>query len=338
MTAPVSSLEAILEFVDVGQGDATVALDLVGRSAIIIDCPSWGVRPVRDVLRRHNIGVVDAVFITHFDDDHFSGIPQLVRDYAPRMIYANPDTLLPDDPSFPKYRAALAAFVDLQERGISDLTTVTRDMAGTVGPIKWEVLAPITADVWKSMGLARPHRNIASSVIALSSGPVRAIIGGDAPLRTWTRIANERIDQLSADVFRLSHHGANMRSGRSMIDVRTLFRHVDASHAIISTGSTNRYGHPGAETIHMAREAGARVMCTEVTPACLGHKDRAARPAVAGDVSQFDLPSRCAGNIRVEVTADSWAVYPTTDDHEKVLQSWATPHCLVGCTSLSLRS
>jgi len=100
-----SAPEGLVAFLDVGQGDATVAIDTTARRAIVIDCPSWAIQHVSHLLALHHVQDVDSVIVTHYDDDHFSGIPQLVREYSPTVLYSNPDTLLPEDPSFPRYRA-----------------------------------------------------------------------------------------------------------------------------------------------------------------------------------------------------------------------------------------
>lgn len=325
--------ESLVAFLDVGQGDCTIAADLSERRALIIDCPSWGLQRVRDFIRQHNITSIDSVIVTHYDEDHFSGVPQLVREFTPGVLYSNPETLLPDDASFPKYRAALAAFTDLDERGYIEIQRASRDLTGQSGSIKWSLLSPRHADVMKAMQMARPNRNHASSVVRLELGPATVIVGGDAPLQTWTRIQLDRPDLLRADVLRTSHHGSNLCGSGKVINTATLLSSVGASHIGISVGASNTYAHPGLHTVHSARLSGARVLCTQVTPACLGVPDSRQRREVAAGRGNVALPSNpnCAGAIRVEVAGNFWRVTPSVLDHARRVDGWSNPHCRLNC-------
>lgn len=325
--------EAIVAFMDVGQGDSTVAIDLNERSAIVIDCPSWGFASVRDFLTQHNVSHLEAVFVTHYDEDHFSGVPQLIQELAPTTLYSNPETLLPDDASLPKYRAALAAFTDFEERGSIEIEHACRDLAGRTGVIEWLILSPRPADVMRAMRLARPNRNVASMVVRLHVGAATIIIGGDAPLQAWTRIWRDRRQLMVADILRASHHGANMYAPSGVIDTATLFKLIGASHIGISVGADNRYGHPGLDTIHAARLNGARTLCTEVSPGCLGVHELSERRNVAAGRGNVALPVdyRCAGTITVETAGDKWRVTPSATVHAQRVDSWSTPHCRERC-------
>ncbi|MGH3836217.1 MAG: ComEC/Rec2 family competence protein [Pseudonocardiaceae bacterium] len=303
------------------------------RRALVIDCPSWGLQRVRDFFQQHDIKSIDSVIVTHYDEDHFSGIPQLVREFTPDILYSNPETLLPDDASFPKYRAALAAFTDLDERGLIEVQAASRDLTGQSGSIRWRLLAPRHADVIKAMQAARPNRNRASAVVQLELGPATVIAGGDAPLHAWTRIQLDRPDLLRADVLRVSHHGSNLRPSARTINTATLFSSVGASHIGISVGASNPYAHPGLHTVHSARLSGARVLCTQVTPGCLGVPESQQRQDVAAGRGKVALPSDpyCAGTIRVEVAGNFWRVSPSVSEHALRVDGWSNPHCRLNC-------
>lgn len=325
--------EALVAFLDVGQGDCTIAADLSECRALVIDCPSWGLQRVRDFIQQYSIKSIDSVIVTHYDEDHFSGVPQLVREFTPGVLYSNPETLLPYSASFPKYRVALAAFTDLDERGLIEVQRASRDVAGQSGSIRWSLLAPRDADVMKAMQTARPNRNRASAVVRLEIGPATVIVGGDALLHTWTRIQLDRPGLLRADVLRTSHHGSNLHSSATTINTATLFSSVGASHIGISVGAGNTYAHPGLHTVHSARLSGARVLCTQVTPACLGVSEPQQRRDLAAGRGNIALPAdpHCAGTIRVEVAGNLWRVTPASSDHAPRVDGWANPHCRLHC-------
>ncbi|MGH3773470.1 MAG: ComEC/Rec2 family competence protein [Pseudonocardiaceae bacterium] len=325
--------EALVAFLDVGQGDCTIAADLSERRALVIDCPSWGLQRVRDFIRQHNIKSIDSVIVTHYDDDHFSGIPKLVREFTPEVLYSNPETLLPDDHSFPKYRAALAAFADLDERGLIEVQAASRDLTGQSGSIRWRLLAPRHADVMKAMQTTRPNRNLASAVVRLELGSAAVIVGGDAPLHAWTRIQRDRPNLLRADVLRASHHGSNLRASARTISTGALLSSVGASHIGISVGASNTYAHPGLHTVHSAQLSGARVLCTQVTPRCLSVPESQQGQDVATGGGGVALPSDpyCAGTIRVEVAGSFWRVTPSVSEHASRVDGWSNPHCRLNC-------
>jgi competence protein ComEC len=60
------------------------------------------------------------------------------------------------------------------------------------------------------------------------------------------------------DVLKVAHHGS--RTSTSPLFLST----VRPSFAVISSGAGNRYGHPSPEVLERLREAGARVLRTDV--------------------------------------------------------------------------
>lgn len=325
--------EVVIAFLDVGQGDCTIAVDLLERRAVIIDCPSWGVAKVKDFVQDHDVTKFDSIIVTHYDDDHFSGVPQLVRDLKPKTLFSNPETLLPDDSSLPKYRAALSSFTDLDERGLVQVLQATRDLSQKAGAVTWTLLAPRYADVVRAIHSARPNRNVASAVVRLQVGSIVVLVGGDAPMRTWTRIYHDRHASLRANVFRTSHHGANMYGTNETIKAAALLQAIGATHVASSVGATNIYGHPGLHTIHASRLSGAQVFCTQVTGACLGVSDLEGRRAVASGRHDVNLPTNhaCAGTVQVEFAGRYWRVTPSRANHAERVNGWPTPHCRQNC-------
>jgi beta-lactamase superfamily II metal-dependent hydrolase len=329
--------ETEIAFVNVGQGDCTIAADLRAREALIIDCPAWGVNAAISVLERLRVRVT-TIFVTHFDQDHFSGIPALVRRFGPVVLYSNPETLLPDDKRYPRYRSALAAFADLEDLGLATNKSADRWMTERVGRVCWTLLAPQRTDVLRAMGASRPSRNQASSVVRLDTGPASAIIGGDAPGRVWASIVGGFPQPLvTADVLRTPHHGADLAPAAGALDVAALLTAVRPSHVVNSVGSTNRYVHPSVGAIHESKGPMpvrvARVLCTQVTPLCLGASTAADRDAYLDShaARQTSTLGDCAGTIQLETAGNLWRVVPRESAHALKVDSWATPHCRPRC-------
>lgn len=322
--------ETIVACINVGQGDCTVAADLRTGQALIIDCPSWGEQAVRALLRKLKIDRVEAMFVTHFDVDHFSGIPALAREYGPLVLYSNPETLLPEGNYFPKYRAALRAFTELQDLGLVDNRTANWRMNGHIGGICWTVLAPERSDVIRAMSTSPPDRNQASLVVRLDTGPAATLVGGDAPARVWRKII-ERIPAplVSAEVFRSSHHGAAFDSADTYSE---LLASIGPQHVVHSVGATNRYAHPAVSQLHPQSNAQGqptRVLCTNVTPLCLGAMSKQERNAAAAGLGKAAPPPQafCADTVSVETAGSRWRVLPSPEEHQVRIDLWTTPHC-----------
>ena len=67
--------------------------------------------------------------------------------------------------------------------------------------------------------------------------------------------------ELSADVLKVGHHGANGSSSLRFI------RAVSPALSVISVGRNNEYGHPTAEVLLRLGLAGTRVLRTDEVPA-----------------------------------------------------------------------
>ena len=87
-----------VSFLDVGQGDSIVITTPNPEVAYLVDIKHG--RTVNDYLEENDINCLEAVFITHSDEDHVSALNRLLKNWAseksfsPRTIkgfYINPD-------------------------------------------------------------------------------------------------------------------------------------------------------------------------------------------------------------------------------------------------------
>jgi len=93
------------------------------------------------------------------------------------------------------------------------------------------------------------------------------LIGGDAPLRTWSGLPP--VD-LPADVFRIPHHGGALDDGGvpSGWSAEQLYDGVKPHTAIISVGTRNRHDHPNPDWSSPLMRGSCRLVCTQATERC----------------------------------------------------------------------
>jgi competence protein ComEC len=303
-------------FVDVGQGDCTVALDAGSRHALVIDCPVGGVPNLYNQLDVLGAAAVDLLIATHSDWDHLGGLVAIANQYAVPEVRVNTDVIVDPSPgSRTRLKAAMLALAGLADMGTAVLPAYRGDL-GSLGAISWRVLSPTHDQLLAAMGRDRPNHS--STVITLEIGGVRFLVSGDADAQAWNRMLDRGID-VRADVLRVPHHGADMGSARSSTLDRVLDA-VAASYFIVSVGTLNSYRHPRAETISKLRQRcpPARIMCTEVTPLCT---------SIVGISGAGATGAACAGTIVFTVSGSQNAPSPSGKDHDLVVDSWHHPAC-----------
>ncbi|MFX4305113.1 MBL fold metallo-hydrolase [Exiguobacterium sp. A1_3_1] len=204
---------------DVGQGDSTFIR--TKEDAILIDGGNNG--KGEDVVRYlQELGVkrLTAVIATHPDADHIGGLDTVLDAFPVDSVYAPRVTHTTET-----YRDFLLA---VKREGV----TIKAVKAGFEIPIeaaRFTFLAPLTDGT--------QDLNSWSAVLRVEHGQDRFLFMGDAPIRTERQLLESDAD-LSADVLKLGHHGADTSSSLPFLQA------VDPKRALISAGQDNAYRHP----------------------------------------------------------------------------------------------
>jgi len=69
----------VVVFLDVGQGDCTVAIDNENGYAMLIDCPAGRGSDAIRALRSLGVSRLSLAFVSHSDMDHLGGIYETVN-------------------------------------------------------------------------------------------------------------------------------------------------------------------------------------------------------------------------------------------------------------------
>ena len=187
--------DVIISFVDVGQGDCTIAMDVTTATAVLVDCPVREYQAAIDEMEARNCVFLGAAIITHSHADHSGGmldVLEILEDRFYGEIYVNHDSFMAIPVAGPdrgvagkKLRAIFNRLREFEDR----VKHAEEGSRGSFGDLAWQILAPKYDEVIEAVNIG--DANCASAVVLLSAHNDFALVGSDAPLKTWKRIANQ---------------------------------------------------------------------------------------------------------------------------------------------------
>ena len=76
------TVKLVIDFLDVGQGDAILLRSPEGKTALIDAGPSKDIVPL---LKRRGVTSIDLVGVSHHHADHYGGMETVIREFRPRL-------------------------------------------------------------------------------------------------------------------------------------------------------------------------------------------------------------------------------------------------------------
>lgn len=239
---------------DVGQADAILIRQ--GGAVALVDC-GLDERVVA-ALVRNNVHHIDAVFVTHWDEDHWGGLPAVLEQFPVGTIAVAADAL-EDAPG------------EVLNRPGVEYRQVRRGDTFNIGAFRTRVMWPFdTVD-----GEGNEDSLVLLLSYAQEGKSLRVLLTGDAELDQEREFVQEVGD---IDVLKLGHHGS-----KASVDT-DLLGTLKPELSIASAGEGNRYGHPSDACIDAVRDAGGAFVCTieqgdiTVSPTVTGFAMRCQRP------------------------------------------------------------
>lgn len=229
---------------DVGQGDGIVVEER-GGGAVMIDGGSSDVSRVGKYrivpyLKSHGIGRLDYVFISHADQDHISGIKEILGDQ--KNLGVGIDCLV-----LTKFAAEDDAYEELlvlaKQNGVRVLLIGEGDYIA-LGETRFTCVYPGMDELAEG--------NDQSMVLIMECNGIKTLFTGDLTQE------KERIgDWEDVDILKVGHHGSRYSSGEAFL------QQCLPETAVISAGEDNSYGHPHEDTLKRLEEAGAESYVTK---------------------------------------------------------------------------
>lgn len=239
---------------DVGQADAILIRQ--GGTVALVDCGLD--ERVVSALVRNNVHHIDAVFVTHWDEDHWGGLPAVLEQFSVGTIAVAADALK-DAPDEVLDRPGVLY------RQVSRGDTV--DIGAFHACVMWP-FEPVD-------GEGNEDSLVLLLTYAQEGKQLRMLLTGDAELDQEREFAQDAGD---IDVLKLGHHGSKVSVDTDLLET------LKPELSIASAGEGNRYGHPSDACIDAVREAGGAFACTiehgdiTVTPTAKGFSMRCQRP------------------------------------------------------------
>ena len=233
---------------DIGQGDC-ISIQLPQGQNFLIDGGSSNKKNIAryqilPFLKNRGIGVIDAILISHTDNDHISGVLELfdyMRTHLTSVRVKNlilPEWTQPDDAYQQLVDKAQAAGVNVQKGRKGEQIAL--------GKASLRFLSP-------DRGTAGTDANEDGMVVELTYGGFEGLFTGDIGTETEKKLLPELED---VDFLKVGHHGSRYSTCQEFLDV------VRPELAVISCSATNTYGHPSGETIERLEDSGAKIWYT----------------------------------------------------------------------------
>ena len=241
-----------ITMLDVGQGDGLVIRGPEGKTYFMdggsSDVKKVGEYRIEPYLLSQGIGSLDYVFVSHGDQDHISGIKELVQRQKTGVIIKRlvfPTQTVWDD--------ALKELAEMAEKEGIPVFTMEKGQCLTEGKLSLTCIQP-------GKGEMEETGNSASLVLALRYGDFDMLFTGDVEGKGEKRLVDHLQREYSEcvwDVLKTAHHG----SGNSTTE--EFLKTAAPQYAFISAGKNNFYGHPHKETLERLKDAGAIVYSTQ---------------------------------------------------------------------------
>ena len=229
---------------DVAQGDAFLVRSK--GSAVLIDTGNHDTL-LKESLARQGIFHLDAVLITHADDDHCGSLQALDGVVAIDSVLVARDAVTCDCESCERLIASASSVVgnsNVEPLAVGDTVTCGEFSLNVIWPHKFN----------DEGGNADSLCLLAS--LATSGGTWTALFCGDAE----SDQLKEMIDEGTLgdiDIYKVGHHGSKAALTESIVEA------IRPEISLVSVGSGNRYGHPAAKTLSLLENVGSHVFRTD---------------------------------------------------------------------------
>ena len=265
--------------IDVGQGDAIALRTPRGRWLLVDAGPRGfggsdaGLTRVIPYLHARGARRLEAVILTHPDEDHAGGLAAVLRGIRAGAVIG---------PGLSIGQAGqMDGLAEARRAGVPWRRAFTGD-SWTIDGVHFRVLhppaptAPGEVPPPATPGLHSP--NDWSVVLEVTWGDFSALLMGDADVFIESVVvAGRPADAPAVTLLKVGHHGSITSTAQGFVDA------IRPEYAAISVGSRNRYGHPDPQVLARLERAGAQIFRTDTQGTVL-------------------LTARADGNVRVRTS------------------------------------
>lgn len=321
-----------LVILDVGHGNCALLRDTDG--VVLIDCPSGVELP--DTLSQMNITEISHVLISHADQDHIAGLPNLLLNSSVKVanIHLNSDWVR-NTAIWEAVRRSLKLARQSFNVNIEAHLTTSTTAKLSVGQTSIEVLAPTPEFALTGIGGTdsagkKIRANSMSAVISIGYGSQRsALLTGDLDQIGLDNLATEDVD-LKAEVLVFPHHGGKPGPGANSKSFAQRLCGIVQPKLVIFSIDRSIHKNPDEEIVQgvLLATAETHIMCTQLSEKC------AASLPNTNPNHLSNLPAKgimdkkcCGGTILIKVGEGVNAYTPLLDAHENFVAQYSNSVC-----------
>ena len=249
---------------DVGQGDGIV-IEIENQWNLLIDGGSTnknavGKYQILPYLKSRGIARLDGIYISHTDEDHISGVRELLEYMGKNLTAVRVENLF------------LPAWKKIQENQNYQELVRLADAAGIrvfclragdeirYGNCRLKVL-------WPQAGVSGENVNEDAMVLEMETSDFKGIFTGDIGMETEKKLLRNGCLE-DVDFLKTAHHGSGYSTGEEFLKI------IRPELAVISCSATNTYGHPSPDTVRRLEDSGSRVLITKEAGAVMVYRRR----------------------------------------------------------------
>ncbi len=228
-----------IDFLDVGQGDATL-INFYNSGKIMIDAG-----PNRSVLDELGSNLsffekkIDILILSHANLDHYGGFFEIIEKYQPRVFVYN------------GINSTSETFQNLltliKNNGLAVVSVRAGDKI-KIGDDVMEVISPLAG-----VNFSEKNLNNSSLVFKTIINGFKTLFLGDADSSFLKKIANN----WQADILKVSHHGSKNGTDEALLNS------INPKIALIGVGEDNKYNHPADAVINLLEDLGIKIFRTD---------------------------------------------------------------------------
>jgi len=230
-----------VSFLDVGQGDAIFIESPTGNQLLIDGGPDTTILNALGRVMPFYDKTIDAVLVTHPDQDHIGGIPEVLKNYTVGEYISNGATS--------STGTSLELQNDLKEFNVKKEIARAGEIIDLGGGAFLKILYPVSAP-------KGTDTNEYSVVAKLYYGDSTFLFTGDAPTDIEQYLAKTDGKELKSDVLKVAHHGSRNSLSPEFLSA------VAPEYSVISAGKDNRYGHPHQEILDFLNSIQSQILIT----------------------------------------------------------------------------
>ncbi|MCM2496030.1 ComEC/Rec2 family competence protein [Burkholderia glumae] len=322
-----------LTIVDVSHGNCAVLED--GEKVVVFDAASGA--NLLQYLEKENITEVDAVYISHSDEDHISGLVALM---AAGNVDVGEVHLNPDAAKNSRIWGDLAKLLDQAhcDGKTRVFTSVVSGYVGmdVLGRSAVQILSPSRSLALKGAGSRdEDGRKISSNSMSavfriMWDGRPVALLCGDMDHVTLKDIVRHKCD-LSCDFLIFPHHGGypgTSGEGALLRFIDALCSSTNAKTVIFSNGR-GKHDNPRPEVIAGVRQttSDVAIMCTQLSQRCSANLPGSLKHLTERFSAGAEKDLCCSGSVTIDL-ATSEIDRPVRSAHLEFISRLPSPLCV----------